>query len=142
MNTHHDDFYGWTQEQARLLKTGQFQQLDIEHLVEELECMGARERRELANRLAVLLAHLLKWQYQPERRGRSWMFTIKTQRFDARTVLQQNPGIRPLLPEILENAYYKARLSAAKQTGREETAFPNVCPWSVAEILEDGFWPE
>ncbi len=136
-----NDFYGWTQEQAALLKAGRLDRLDIEHLIEELESMGARERRELGNRLAVLLMHLLKWQFQPERRGRSWSLTIKIQRLDIRALLKQNPGIGPDIPEILADAYAKARLLAARQTGLDEAAFPEQCGWPIESVLSDEFLP-
>lgn len=79
-SSHDHDFYRWTQEQADILRRGQFSAIDVDHLIEELEAMGARERRELTNMLEVLLAHLLKWQYQPEHRSRSWRATIAEQR--------------------------------------------------------------
>ncbi len=104
--------------------------------------MGASERRELMNRLAVLLAHLLKWQYQPERRGRSWEITIRTQRFDAQYVLQQNPGLKPALPQQFEKAYQKGRLHAAKETGLALETFPTDCAWQFEQVMDDDFWPE
>jgi hypothetical protein len=66
----------WSQEQARLLRARQFAELDIEHLADEIEDAGKSEKRELANRMAVLLAHLIKWNRQPEKRGNSWRATI------------------------------------------------------------------
>ena len=102
MNTalHDTDFYTWTREQAGLLRAGNFANLDTAHLIEELESMGARERRELETRLSVLLQHLLKWRYQPERRGNSWRSTIRVQRIDAARVLADNPGLQSRMPEL------------------------------------------
>ena len=80
MNAYDKDINAWAQEQARLLRAGRFEMLDIEHIAGEIEDVGKSEQRELASRMAVLLAHLLKWQYQPERRGASWEKTIKAQR--------------------------------------------------------------
>lgn len=142
MNSYDTDFYTWTQEQAALLLQGRWHEADLEHLIEELEAMGASERRELMNRLAVLLAHLLKWQYQPERRGRSWEITIRTQRFDAQYVLQQNPGLKPALPQQFEKAYQKGRLHAAKETGLALETFPTDCAWQFEQVMDDDFWPE
>ena len=141
MTIYQNDFYGWTKQQSELLKAGQFERVDVEHLVEELESMGASERRELGNRLAVLMAHLLKWQFQPERRGRSWQLTIKEQRNRIQRVLRQNPSLRPSLSETVADVYSDARLMAARETDRDETAFPQDCPWSADIILNETFWP-
>ena len=138
----HDlDFHAWTQEQLRLIRSGRLDELDLSHLQEEIESMGASERRELGNRLAVLLAHLLKWQFQPERRGRSWQLTIKEQRNRIQRVLRQNPSLRPSLLETVADVYSDARLMAARETDRDETAFPQDCPWSADIILNETFWP-
>ena len=80
-NLHESDFYRWTHEQAALLRERRLDELDTEHLIEELWDMGASQERELESRLAVLLAHLLEWRFQLERRGKSWWATIKEQRF-------------------------------------------------------------
>ena len=90
----HDlDFYAWTQQQVDLLKSGNLVDVDVKHLIEEIESMGASERRELIDRLAVLLAHLLKWYYQPSFRGRSWQLTIKEQRRQLQRLLKDNPSL-------------------------------------------------
>lgn len=142
MNTHESDFHAWTEIQAELLRQGRLAELDTEHLIEELESMGASERRELGNRLAVLLAHLLKWRYQPERRGRSWMLTIKEQRQRARRVLRDNPSLKPRLPALIQDAYLDARVMAERETGLDEGAFPEACPWTGEQVLDDGFRPD
>lgn len=135
------DFTQWAQQQADLCRQGRFNELDIEHLSEELESMGARERRELVNRLAILLAHLLKWQFQPERRGKSWRLTIKIQRLDVAALLQQNPSLRARLDEFMGTAYRRAILLAAGETGLDEDAFPALCPFSTEQLLGD-HWPD
>jgi len=141
MNTHETDFYSWTQEQAALLRQGRYMEADIEHLIEELESMGASERRELTNRLAVLLAHLLKWQYQPGQRGKSWKATVKEQRQKVTRVLRQNPGLKPALAEHLEDGYSDAIQIAVRETNLDEDTFPTECPWAVQQVLSDHFWP-
>ena len=78
------DFYAWTQQQVELLKTGQWKQIDIENLIEEIESLGKQQRQELRNRLGVLLGHLLKWRYHPEGRSKSWRATINEQRREIR----------------------------------------------------------
>ena len=74
------DFHAWVLQNAALLRQGKLDALDLEHIAEELESMGASERRELLHRLQILLLHLLKYQFQPERRGKSWRLTINHQR--------------------------------------------------------------
>jgi len=136
------DFYAWSQEQARLLRSGKLSEADLEHIAEEIESMGKTEKRELINRLAVLLLHLLKWQYQPGRRGASWQATIRVQRRDLHRHLVDNPSLKSKLPEAIADAYGNAIIEAGAETGLTESTFPAVCPWSFEQIMADGFWPE
>jgi len=138
---HSHDFYTWTHQQAELLREGRFNELDTEHLIEELASMGARERRELGNRLAVLLAHLLKWQHQPERQGNSWRRTIKIQRIEINDLLADNPGLKNELSALFAKAYQKARVLAADETHFDETAFPMEPPFDLREVLDLEFFP-
>ena len=142
MINYEKDFYGWTQEQASLLRAGRLTDLDINNLIEEIETMGRSEKRELQSRLMVLLVHLLKWQYQPARRGRSWTLTIKGQRINLEDVISDNPGLKPQLPDLLSNAYRLAKVEASKQTGLDESLFYQTCPWTLEQIRDDGFFPE
>ena len=141
MSDYQTDFYGWTQQQANLLKTGHLSELDIENLIEEIETMGRSEKRELSSRLLVLLVHLLKWQYQPTHRGSSWECTISVQRDDFSETLAENPSLKPQLDEMLVSAYHKARKQASIETGINKNTFPEVCPWSFEQILNDNFYP-
>jgi hypothetical protein len=135
------DFYTWVLESARALREGRFAELDIEHIAEELEDMGASKERELENRLGTLLAHLLKWHYQPERRSHSWRLTLKEQRRRIERLMRKNPGLKSYLGEAFENGYGDATLMAARETGLEENAFPAACPWSLEQVMDAGFWP-
>lgn len=141
-NLYEQDFHAWTLEQASKLKAGRLAELDITHLTEELESMGATERREVINRLTVLVTHLLKWQFQPSHRGRSWELTIKIQRRDVEQVLRQNPSLRPRLPEFFPDAYQTAVLKAAKETRIDVERFPVDPPFTVLQALDVEFWPE
>lgn len=136
------DFYGWTQEQAALLKSGRLNELDIANLIEEVETMGRSEKRALESRLTVLLLHLLKWQYQPVRRGRSWQLTIKTQRLEFLKVLRDNPGLKPSLDQCLADAYQMAALRASDETALDESVFPETCPWILADVIRQDFFPD
>ena len=142
MSHYETDFYTWTQEQSALLKAGQFSELDLDNLVEEIESMGRSEKRALESRLTVLLQHLLKWQYQPVRRGRSWQLTIKIQRMEFLKVLRDNPGLKPGLEQVLVDAYVSAVIKAAQETGLDESIFPEHCPWELADIIHQDFFPE
>ena len=130
------DLYAWTQEQVALLQAGGFDRLDISHLVEELQLMGGSERGELANRLIVLLTHLLKLhvaaQHLPtdlQRAGAGWHRTCRTQRLHIAKVLRRNPSLRRTVPEELADAYEIARVEAAGAPAIAEAAVPTRCPW-------------
>lgn len=142
MINYEHDFYGWTQEQAALLRAGRLTDLDINNLIEEIETMGRSEKRELQNRLMVLLVHLLKWHYQPVRRGRSWSLTIKGQRLNLEDVISDNPGLKPQIPELLNNAYRLAKVEASNQTGLDESMFPETCPWTLEQVRNAGYFPD
>lgn len=104
--------------------------------------MGASERRELINRLALLMAHLLKWQFQPSFRGRSWQLTIKGQRRQLERLLKDNPSLNARFAEFVEDAYIDAVLLAAKETGLEESVFPDTCAYACSDLLCADFYPE
>jgi hypothetical protein len=135
------DFFAWSQQQAELLRAGKLAQADIEHIVEEIDSMGRAEKRELISRLSVLLLHLLKWRSQPEKRGPSWEASIRVQRNRLADHLDDNPSLRPTLPRALASAYRDAALEAVAETGLAGTTFPEVCPWTVEQVLDGGFWP-
>lgn len=142
-NSHYEqDFYAWTQQQAQRLRAGQLIDVDFEHLAEEIETLGASERRELESRLKVLLQHLLKWHYQPDQRSSSWSGTIDEQRDQLDSLLRQSPSLRRLVGEYLAFAYPKARRAAVRETGLNHALFPDVCPYAENDILDEDFWPE
>ncbi len=135
------DFYAWTQEQANLLLHHQWSQLDLSNLIEEIESLGRQQRAELRNRLSVLIGHLLKWEYQPERRSRSWLNTIRIQRIDTLELLEENPSLKPYLQEVLQKAYIKGIALACGETNLPFKAFPQNCPYMLEDILSDRFYP-
>lgn len=135
------DFYAWTQEQADLLRSARFAELDLGHLIEELESMGASERRQLVSQLKILLAHLLKWQFQSHLRSRSWEATIKEQRLSLLDLLDENPSLKAIIDEQIAKAYRLARLLAVKETNFEEQCFPLDCPYSWQQIQDERFYP-
>ncbi len=143
MTTRYDsDFYGWTKEQANLLRSGNLTQLDIVNLLEEIESMGNSQRSELESRLEVLFLHLLKWKYQPSHRGRSWQLTIAEQRRKIARRLLKSPSLRHELAEMTADAYGDAILSAARETGMAEGVFPSESPWSFEDIMRPEYFPD
>ncbi len=141
-NLYTEDFYAWANQQAALLRAGKLEAADIAHIAEEIESMGRSEKRELINRLAMLLMHLLKWQYQPELRGNSWRLTIREQRIRLRNHIQDNPSLKAVIDLAISDAYEIALLEAERETGLAEDAFPAECPWSFSGVMDEGFWPE
>lgn len=136
------DFYGWTQEQAALLRARRLDELDIDNLLEEVESMGKSEESDLESRLEILFMHLLKWVYEPELRGKSWVSTIKEQRRKIPRRLKKNPELKSKPEEITAEAYEDARQSASDETGLPEQTFPKLCPWGLEEALNPEFWPD
>jgi hypothetical protein len=134
---HAQDFYAWAQQQAELLRSQQLEQLDTEHLVEELDAMRRQLEQELENRLGILLGHLLKWRYQPQARTKSWRATIEEQRFRIARLIKKNPSIKPYLSEAIEVGYRLGLLLVDQETPLDARQLPQTCPFSEAEIFEE-----
>ncbi|CAD0219565.1 MULTISPECIES: DUF29 domain-containing protein [Planktothrix] len=133
------DFYLWIETTVQQLKENKFNEIDIPNLIEEIESMGRSEKRELKSRLIVLLMHLLKWHYQPEKRSESWRSTITEQRICIEGLLEDSPSLKPLLSEVFEDCYQKARLKASDETGIKLNFFPKESPFSLEETLESSY---
>jgi Domain of unknown function DUF29 len=131
----------WSQRQADLLRQRRFADLDLENLIEEVEGVGASERKEIYSRLIVLLHHLLKWEFQPEARSYGWRGTIGEQRLRIRAVLAASPSLATRPQEVIGDAYAVARIRAARETGLAVSFFPEACPVSAETALDDGHWP-
>jgi len=137
------DFYQWTQEQAALLREGAWQDLDVLNLAEEIESLGKSDRRALGSHLRNLALHLLKWHAQPAGRhpGPSWRQSIRNARAEIAVLVEDSPSLRREVPGLLVRWYPLARLDAADETGLPLTLFPEACPWTPAQVLDDDFWP-
>ena len=129
------DFYSWLMEQARLVREGRWSAIDRDNLAEEIESLGREQFNKLESALRVLLLHLLKWDYQPERRSRSWELSIKEQRIAVQDVLDDNPGLTPRIPEATARAYRRARIEAAKETELDMDVFPATCPYDFEALM-------
>lgn len=141
-NLYETDIVAWAQQQAGLLRRGQWSALDIANLAEEIEDVGRSEQRELASRVAVLLAHLLKWQYQPALRSKSWRATIAVQRRAIARQLKKAPSLKQVLAdaEWLEAAWDDALRLAIAETNLH--AFPERPLWSPDQILDPDYLPD
>lgn len=143
-STYETDVVAWANEQAALLRSGNLSALDIEHIAEEIEDVGKSEQRELASRMAVLLAHLLKWEFQSERRNPSWSATIKVQRKDIAIRLRKTPSLNCVLtdPDWIDLAWADGRMVATKETGIGLDIFPESCHWTMQQVISNEFWPD
>lgn len=140
-NLYETDFYAWTVQQTEFLRQGYFGKLDIANLIEEIESLGKQQRQELRNRLTVLIGHLLKWDYQPEKRSKSWFITIRNQRREIQTLLKENPSLKPFIPEALELSFLSGLDLAVAETTLRDQDLPSKCPYSFAQLLDPTFPP-
>ena len=136
-----DDFYTWTKTQADALRRRSANELDWDHIGEELDALGRTEERELGSRYRVLLAHLLKWIVQTERRSRSWELTILNQRDELSVHLGKNPGLKRVEIDEFAVAYRQARRDAAIETGLELDRFPETPPFTMDQAKDEHWWP-
>ena len=143
MSQYEHDFYAWTQAQAAALRAKDWAALDLEHLAEEIESMGKRDRRAVESTLVVRLGHGLKWVYQPARRSASWRRTLTVTRQRLARLLRDHHTLRAELPDLIPVAYADARELAAAETGLPLATFPPNCPWPEADqVLAADFPPE
>lgn len=144
------DYTQWAQRNAELLRARRFEELDIRHLLDELGDMSKSERHELESRLLVLIAHLLKWDYQHqtladrwrEFAGHSWRTTIIEQRKRLSLRLRKSPGLKSVLDEAIETIYPDAVELACDETGLPPETFPERCPYSAEQLLDKAFYPQ
>jgi len=133
------DFYTWSQEQGRLVREGRWAEVDRENVAEEMESLGREQFNKLESAIRVILIHMLKWDHQPERRSRSWALSIATQRVHVEQILDDNPGLKPLIAEAVARAYRLARLESINETGLKKATFPDRCPYSFDDITSRAF---
>lgn len=135
------DFYAWALHNARLLSAQRFSEVDIEHLVEELEDVGKSERRALESHIRNLLLHLLKWQYQPHLRGASWRQSIRNARIAVEKIVKESPSLKSAIAQAMADEYKNAKADAVDETGLSGDLFPADCPYLEADLLSHEFWP-
>jgi hypothetical protein len=136
-----EDFVAWLEDQARRARRGEIDALDLENIAEELDGMARSDRREIRNRLIVLLAHLLKCLVQPHKRSSSWLGTIDEQRFQIAELLEDSPSLHNYPAQILDRYYPFARRDAARQMRLSERTLPERCPFGIQEVLDRAWLP-
>ena len=139
ISLYQQDFYGWTQWQVQALAQHQPSELDWQNLQEEIQALGRQEYRELVSRLSVLLGHLLKWQYQPENRSRSWFLTIREQRRAINRHFYRNPSLKSRIVDALEDGFEAGVDLALRETNLPLRSFPDNCAYGFDEIITDSF---
>ena len=135
------DFNLWIEQTITALKSGDLQTLDLDNLIEEIEAMTRSDKREIFNRLKVLIMHLLKCQYQPQKKTNSWIKTINEQRDQIELVLADSPSLRPYLTSKLGEIYKKAKRDAVTETKLTPETFPTDCPFTEEQILDSEYFP-
>ncbi len=141
MNIHYNqDFAAWAAHQAALLKAGKMQELDVANLIEEMEAMSRKEHRELLRRMGILIAHLLKWTYQPTHRDDSWRRTILDQRQEINDLIEDSTSLANHFHdnEWLQKAWQRGVQQAAIETGIQ--ILPQEPIWTATEIREKDFF--
>jgi hypothetical protein len=136
------DFAAWVQAQVAALRARQWDALDVDHLAEEVEELRKTERRAVRSQLRLILSHLLKWVYRPGKRSDSWRSTVANGRILVQEDLEDSPNLGHEIDTLAAWAYPRARRDAAKETGIPLTTFPETCPWPLAQVLDEDFWPE
>lgn len=136
------DYYLWLEETSKLLKAQDFANIDLENLTEEIESLGRSERNKLISSLRLIYKHLLKWQYQPNKRSSSWSYTITRERDNISDYIEDTPSLKNLLQDdiALTKAYQRGRRDAIRETGIEN--LPQECPYSMEQALDHNFFPE
>jgi hypothetical protein len=136
------DFYEWCLETAALIGAGRLDEVDLEHVAEEIEDMGKRDKREVVSRLTVLVMHVLEWRMQPERKPASWRKTIEERRLQLELVLRDSPSLVRIARQEIPAVYPYAVKKAAIETRLAANLFPKICPYTAEQILNDDFFPE
>jgi len=138
MNTailHETDFYGWTQQQADLIRSGQVSGLDMTNILKEITGLGESKINELENQLTILFAHLLKWKFQLESHTKIWAATLKEQQHIVAKLIGKNPSLHPQISTIITTAYNSVLFMASHESSIAKYNFPKQCPWTLDEAL-------
>lgn len=136
------DYLKWIETTVKKLQVQDYSDIDWENLIDEIEDMGRSERRSLKSNLIVILTHLVKWQYQPNFRSGSWKGSIVEHRRRIREALKDSPSLKPYFEEVFAECYSNAVEQASAETGLSVKIFPQLCPYTSAEVLDANFLPD
>jgi len=139
--SYEEDFALWAAEQGALLRAGKIDRADIENVAEEIESLGNSEEYQIDSRMEVLIQHLLKWHFQPEKRSNSWKASIVEQRIRIARVLKRSPSLKSYPMGSVDGSFRIGLAEAIRETGLPEAAFPQTCPYTVDQILDEKFYP-
>ena len=134
---YNNDFYKWGYTQADLLKSGQFEKIDLANIIEEIEDLSKSRRRSLKSQIVRLLMHMLKIEYQSSKHSKSWDKSIGNARVEIEDIILENPSLKRELKDVLKESYAQARKKASIETGIELKTFPEKCPWTLKQVLGD-----
>jgi Domain of unknown function DUF29 len=140
--TYLTDFKSWIDQTTQLLRDRRWQDIDVAHLIEEIQDLGKSEQRAIASQLTRLLLHLLKWQYQPQRRSDSWLDSITDARTQIELAIEDSPSLKNYPAVQLNESYKRARRQAVKQTNLQASTFPEECSYALAQVLDEGWLPQ
>jgi Domain of unknown function DUF29 len=141
MNTYRLDFNAWVDETAQLLRDRRWQEVDVDHLIEEVQDLGKSEKRGISSQLTRLLLHLLKWEYQPQRRSDSWLDSITDARTQIELAIEDSLSLSTYPAQQLQQSYSRARRQAAQQMGLDSSTFPEVCFYPLERVLSEDWLP-
>lgn len=136
LTLYEQDYYLWIEKTVEQLRQNQLQEIDIQNLIEELETMGRSEKRAIQSNLTVLLMHLLKYKYQPNKRSQSWRSTIVEHRRRLLILFKDSPSLKGYSQEIFAECYQDARQDAATETQLKVSVFPDECPFNLEVVLK------
>ncbi|MEL6604892.1 MAG: DUF29 domain-containing protein [Cyanobacteria bacterium J06614_10] len=135
------DFNLWVEAQVLALKSERLEDLDLPNLIEEIEYLARKDKKALRSYLEVLLMHLLKWQFQPSKRSKSWKVSVTRARLEIEDIFEDSPSLKNYLPTVVNRVYARARTVAEQETELNITTFPADCPYTLEQALNVDFWP-
>ena len=140
MNLYETDINEWVEQQVKLIKQKQYDQVDWDNIIEEIEDLSKRERDKFLSAIRLVIHHLLKWEYQPEKRSQSWLVTIRRERNNIAFYLEETPSLKKYwMGKEFERNYRRAKADAVNETGLSEWDFPENCLYSVEQIQSNWF---